>query len=92
MIIDVCNKNKVYIIYISIDNMDYIEEYVNLLKILKIEYIILNNSVLNHVQNSLYKLHILSQCTYLIGNRISSYTELIYWFSNLKIIPYILDI
>ena len=90
MIIDVCNKNKVDIIYISIDNMDYIEEYVNLLKILKIEYIILNNSVLNHVQNSLYKLHILSQCTYLIGNRISTFTELIFWFSNLKIIPFLL--
>ena len=90
MIIDVCNKNKVDIIYISIDNMDYIEEYVNLLKILKIEYIILNNSVLNHVQNSLYKLHILSQCTYLIGNRISTFTELIFWFSNLKIIPFVL--
>lgn len=89
-IIDVCNNNKVDIIYISIDNMEYIEEYLDLLKTLNIDYIILNNSSLNHIQNSLYKLLILSECTYLIGNRISSYTELIFWFSNLKIIPFVL--
>ena len=90
MIIDICNNNKVDIIYISIDNMEYIEEYIDLLKTLNQDYIILNNTSLNHIQNSLYKLLILSHCTYLIGNRISTYTELIFWFSNLKIIPFVL--
>ena len=74
---------------LNLDRISIMEKG-DLLKTLNQDYIILNNTSLNHIQNSLYKLLILSQCTYLIGNRISTFTELIFWFSNLKIIPFVL--
>ena len=79
------NKNIKNIIF-SIDNHDYKEEYINLFKSIDITFFILNkNEYLNNLQFAIIQVLILSKCDYLIGNRISTFTELIFWFSKCNI-------
>lgn len=81
------NNSNINIIYLSIDNDDKIEEYSNYCKSLKnsCEIIILNNYLsekYNPLQHTLLKVLILSLCSEFICNRISTFSELVFWFSK----------
>lgn len=91
-IINVVNNQNITKIIVSIDNIDYINEYINLFNSLNISYTILENELdnnLNELQKTVIKMLTLSNCNFLIGNRISTFTELIFWFSkcNINILP-----
>ena len=87
---NVLNINKdINKIIISIDNHDYFYDYETFFKELNIPYEILNKSPdLNHLQYAILKALILSRCDFVIGNRNSTYTELIMWLGRLKCIIY----
>lgn len=71
---------------ISFDNHSVENEYVDLCKSLNIKCIVLRKPIdLNDLQFILYKMMILSRCSLLIANRISTYSELVFWFSECKI-------
>lgn len=85
-ILETINNYNINNIIISIDNIDYINEYIELFDKLKIKHHILRKqNYQNELQFAIYKMLILSKCNFLIGNRISTFTELIYWFSLCKI-------
>jgi len=46
------------------------------------------NSI-NDLQFAIIKIILLSKCNYFIANRISSFSELVFWFSkcNIKVFP-----
>lgn len=83
---NVISENNIDNVIISIDNDEYLDNYINLFSSLNINCTILqNNNNLDDIQFVLIKILILSKCNYLIGNRISTFTELVFWFSNLNI-------
>ena len=68
---------------ISIDNHSLLENYNKLFKELGIKYVILNKSdKVNDIQYAAFKALILAKCNYFIGNRISTFSELVFWFSK----------
>jgi hypothetical protein len=74
------NINK---IVISIDNSDYINEYIEYFKSKNLSCLILNkNEHINDIQYAIIKVLILAKCNYFIGNRISTFSELVFWFSK----------
>ena len=88
-ILNVINIKNIKNIIISIDNIDYINEYEILFNELQISYIILQeNESYNKIQNALFKMLVLSKCNLLIANRISTFSELIFWFSKCNITVY----
>jgi hypothetical protein len=87
-ILSIIEKNKnIKNVILSFDNNNYIDDYINLFNNLKnINLFILNKKgYLNDLQFSTIKVLLLSKFDYLIGNRLSTYTELIFWFSKCKI-------
>lgn len=78
-------------IFVTIDNEQYMKEYYkffeSLKKPIKIHFYETKHT-LTDLENALIQVLIASKCQYMIGNRVSSFTELIYWFSNLKIEVY----
>ena len=79
-------------IVLSIDNKSSkIEKsYVKLIEsISSANIIIFREEDVNHLQYSIIKLLLLSKCGILIGNKLSTFTELSFWFSgcNQKVIP-----
>lgn len=73
-------------ILISFDNHDYEEEYISFLKSFNIPLVILNKETdTNDLQHAFIKMLSLSSCRYFIGNRISTFSELVWWFSKCKI-------
>lgn len=82
-IIDVININKdINMIILSIDNHEFENDYINLFNELKINFLIINQDNLNDIQFAITKALILSKCNYFIGNRISTFTELVFWFGK----------
>jgi len=72
-------------IVLSIDNEEYIDEYINLFKNNNLSYLILNkNNNINDLQYAAIKMLVLAKCNYFIGNRISTFSELVFWFSRHK--------
>ena len=73
-------------ILISFDNHDYEEEYISFLNSFNIPLVILNKETdTNDLQHAFIKMLSLSSCRYFIGNRISTFSELVWWFSKCKI-------
>jgi len=73
-------------ILISFDNHDYEEEYISFLNSFNIPIVILNKETdTNDLQHAFIKMLSLSSCRYFIGNRISTFSELVWWFSKCKI-------
>jgi hypothetical protein len=73
-------------IMFSIDNSKLIEPYIEYCDTHHITYtVITKHDGINDIQYAVSKMLTLSQCHYIIGNRISTFTELIYWFG--KCIP-----
>lgn len=80
-------------VLIMIDNKEYLSEYGECFDQMvksgrKVHFC--ENQNWTDLAYALIQVLLASKCTYLIGNRISSFTELIYWYSDLKIIPYLL--
>jgi len=76
-------------ILISFDNHDYEEEYMSFLKDFNIPITVLRKDAdTNELQHAFIKMLSLSKCRYYIGNRISTFSELVWWFSECKIKVY----
>lgn len=78
-IIEIKNITK---IVLSIDNESFIDDYLQLFHELNIPYVVLAIDNLNDIQYAVCKMLLLSKCNYFIGNRISTFSELVFWFSK----------
>jgi hypothetical protein len=89
-IVQIVSEEKIKTIMLSIDNEEFIEPYLNLFKELRLTSILLINmetkGSLNEIQKAIIKVLLLAKCDYFIGNRMSTYSELVYWFSGCKTI------
>jgi hypothetical protein len=83
-ILEILNNHKeINKIIISIDNENYIKDYDILFKDLNKPVLFLNkNTNINQLQSAMIKVLILSKCNYFIGNRQSTFSELVFWFSK----------
>jgi len=73
----------------SFDNHSVVNEYVELCAELNIGYVILDKTEdINAIQYAIIKALALSHCTYFIGNRISTFSELVFWFGKCKPVVY----
>lgn len=85
-IISVLQNHHITNVLLSIDNEDYLQNYITLFDDYKhINLIILQKNQLNDIQFAMSKVLNLSKCDFLIANRISTFSELIFWFSKCKI-------
>jgi hypothetical protein len=85
-IVNVLKNNNISNVVLSIDNEEYLQNYIDLLEKYKdINLIVLKKNKLNDTQFAMFKVLILSKCDFLIANRISTFSELIFWFSKCKI-------
>lgn len=85
-IVKVLKNNNIINVLLSIDNEEYLQNYIDLLQDYKdVNLIILKKNQLNDIQFAMFKVLILSKCDFLIANRISTFSELIFWFSKCKI-------
>lgn len=86
-IIEMLSKNPhIQTIVLSLDNEIVESQYIELLNkyqnITKI--IIYREREVNHLQYVIIKMLLLSKCGYFICNRISTFSELVYWFGECK--------
>jgi len=70
-------------IVLSLDNENVESQYRDLLKNYP-KLIIYRETNTNHLQYVIIKMLLLSKCGYFIGNRISTFSELVFWFSECK--------
>jgi hypothetical protein len=76
-------------IVISIDNQEYLSDYKDFFMNMNIPYLYIKYSdEVNKLQESIIKILLLGKCKYMIGNRISTFTELVYWLSDCKVKVY----
>ena len=76
---------EVSTIVLSIDNQSFLEPYLQLFEETKKRVIILDKlKHWNSIQYAIIKALTLSKCSYVIGNRISTFTELVFWFGKCK--------
>jgi len=88
-ILEVLDKhNDINIVVISIDNHTFLDKYIELFNERNIETIVLNKTEINDIQYAIIKALVLAKCNYCIGNRISTFSELIFWFSKHETIMY----
>jgi len=74
---------------LSFDNHSVVNEYVELCAELNIGYVILDKTEdINAIQYAMIKALALSHCTYFIGNRMSTFSELVFWFGKCKPVVY----
>jgi hypothetical protein len=80
------NIQRVSTVILSVDTDDILDEYTQFLRQFPVDTIILKKSDSeNDIQFAFIKAIVLSKCKYLIGNRISTFTELVYWLSGCRI-------
>jgi len=78
------NNSIKYVIF-SFDNNDFKDEYIKYVKenYPNVEIIIYNKPVyINHLQYCIIKMLLLSRCGTFVCNRISTFSELVFWFSH----------
>lgn len=81
-VMDILRGSITHIIF-SIDNIEYIRLYIEYFNKYDISYtVLLKHDGINDIQFAVTKMLTLSRCQYIIGNRISTFTELIYWFGR----------
>jgi hypothetical protein len=85
-IIDVLSKNKMIdTIILSLDNEIVEPQYLSLLQQFpNINIIIYRENNINHLQYVIIKMLLLSKSKFFICNRISTFSELVFWFSECK--------
>jgi hypothetical protein len=87
---EVLDNNSIDCILLSFDNNECIEEYLSYIsthnKENKNVYVLNNiiNKDLDPLQKVIIKIFLLSDCKYFIANRISTFSELVFWFSMYK--------
>jgi hypothetical protein len=82
---------EIQTIVLSVDCSDAVSEYVTYLSLhYPSRSLVLLSPLphLNPIQYAVTKAFTLSKCAYLIGNRISTFTELVYWFGRCQPIVY----
>jgi hypothetical protein len=74
-------------IVLSLDNDSVKQEYIDLIsKMTSVPIFVLSQSDdINPLQFAIIKMLTLSKCKYFIGNRISTFSELVFWFSKCNI-------
>jgi hypothetical protein len=84
-ITEVLQANPIISVILSIDNETYVDPYLDLPNMI----ILRKPAHFNDIQFAVYKMLVLSHTNYFIGNRISTFTELVFWFSkhNTKVYP-----
>jgi hypothetical protein len=76
---------EVSTIILSIDNQTFLEPYLHLFEETEKRVIILDRlKHWNPIQYAMIKVLVLSKCLYVIGNRISTFTELVFWFGKCR--------
>lgn len=83
---DVLQKHpQVKQLFITIDNDQYLSEYYSYLKTLNRSIFFYNwDQSLTDLENATIQMLVSSKCQYVIGSRTSTFTELIYWFSDFQ--------
>lgn len=72
-------------VLLSVDNPSYSAEYVSFLSKFPVKVVLLTQSPdQNNTQFAFVKMLALSKCAAVVGNRISTFTELIFWFGDCK--------
>jgi hypothetical protein len=72
-------------VILSVDNPDYNKEYITLLSKFPVSIHVLHKSPeQNETQYAFVKMLTLSKCAKVIGSRMSTFTELIFWFGDCK--------
>jgi hypothetical protein len=77
-------NKRIKTVILSIDNdSEKLEtQYINFIQPFCDNIIIYREHNVNHLQYTIIKLLLLSKCGIFIGNRISTFTELVYWFNG----------
>jgi len=76
-------------VVLSIDNSLFLEPYLEWLREQNKEVLILERKAhWNPIQYAIIKVLVLARCPFFIGNRISTFTELVFWFGKGKSIVY----
>jgi hypothetical protein len=72
-------------ILLSLDNYDVEPQYMEYLASFGKPVVVLRKTDdINELQYAFIKMLTLSKCKYFIGNRISTFTELVFWFGECK--------
>ena len=80
---ELLDRYPIETIVLSIDNMTFLSPYLEFLSDRNV--VILDKSDrVNEIQHALIKALVLSHSSYFIGNRISTFTELVFWFGKCK--------
>jgi hypothetical protein len=83
---NIINNHSIEGIVISFDNHNVETEYMDFLSKYDLPIWVLRKSNdINELQHCVIKMLTLSKCNYFIGNRISTFSELVYWFSDCNI-------
>lgn len=73
---------EIQTVVLSIDHPAFLEPYLSLFDIPVV--VLEKEPHWNPIQYALIKALVLSKCSYFIGNRISTFTELVFWFGRCK--------
>jgi hypothetical protein len=83
------NNKNIKNVILSIDNDSYLNDYIELFNSYDITLFVLSRKeYLNELQFAIIKVLLLSKCQHLVANRISTFSELIFWFSKCAIKVY----
>jgi hypothetical protein len=86
----ILDNENVDCLFLSFDNTNYIEEYVSYISSISNKKIYILNNIINNqldsLQKVIIKIFLLSDCKHFIANRISTFSELVFWFSMYKFI------
>jgi hypothetical protein len=75
---EVLQANPILSVILSIDNEEYLAPYLDVPNVI----ILRKPAHFNEIQYAVYKMLVLSHTNYFIGNRMSTFTELVFWFSK----------
>lgn len=78
------NNPQIKTIVLSLDNERIEPEYIELLQKYDVNINIYRETDMNHLQYIIIKMLLLSKCGHLICNRISTFSELVFWFGECR--------
>ena len=77
------NNMNIDKIVLSVDNESALEQYLKIFEDIHIPCVVLKkDDRMNDIQFAIIKALTLAKCNYFIGNRISTFSELVFWFSR----------
>lgn len=78
------NNPQIKTIVLSLDNEIVEPQYIGLLQTYDVNIIIYRETNVNHLQYVIIKMLLLAKCGYFICNRISTFSELVFWFGECR--------